>query len=79
MNRISIVRKSSDPRLAVVIDDRPLAEHFMGRRGSHPSQVFVLGWDVEATHAERVVERLLFDASEYDGALAGFSSGGLTA
>jgi hypothetical protein len=60
MNRISIVESGRNPRLSILIDDRPLAEHFVGRRGAHPSQVFVLGWGAIDRNAEQeTIQQLL--------------------
>lgn len=59
MNRISIVECAPEQRLQILIDDRPLAEHFVGRRGAHPSEV-VLGWSAMSREAEqRTIEQLL--------------------
>jgi len=44
MNRIAIIERNGNPRRELVVDDRSLTEHFVGRTGSHPSQVFAIGW-----------------------------------
>ena len=44
MNSIILVERNGNPRFDVVIDRRLLQEHFVGRRGAHPSQVSALGW-----------------------------------
>ena len=44
MNHIALIERNANPRFDAVIDGRQLQEHFVGQRGSHPSQVFALGW-----------------------------------
>jgi hypothetical protein len=44
MNHIALIERNGNPRFDAVIDGRQLQEHFVGRRGAHPSQVFALGW-----------------------------------
>jgi hypothetical protein len=44
MNHIALRERSGNLRFDILIDGHPLQEHFVGRHGSHPSQVFVLGW-----------------------------------
>jgi hypothetical protein len=60
MNQIAISERIGNPRFSVSIDGRALAEHFVGRLGAHPGQVFVLGWSAAASGAEReTLEHLL--------------------
>ena len=44
MNHIALIERHGNPRFDAIIDGRQLQEHFVGRRGTHPSQVFALGW-----------------------------------
>lgn len=44
MNHITLIERDGNPRFDAVIDGRHLQEHFVGRLGAHPSQVFALGW-----------------------------------
>jgi hypothetical protein len=44
MNHIALIERNGNLRFDVVIDGRQLQEHFVGRQGAHPSQVFALGW-----------------------------------
>ena len=53
MNHIALIERNGNPRFAAVIDGSPLQEHFVGRRGAHPSQVFALGWQGAQMDAQR--------------------------
>ena len=44
MNHIAPVPKSQTSRFDVLVDGRRLVEHFVGRRGAHPSLIFALGY-----------------------------------
>jgi hypothetical protein len=60
MNHISLIARSGNPRFAIAVDGRPLAQHFVGRGGAHPDQVFVLGWSTASRESElEAVEQLL--------------------
>lgn len=43
----------------IVIDGVPLARHFIGRKGAHPSGVSPLGWSPGSPEARRRVDELL--------------------
>jgi hypothetical protein len=53
MNHIAFIERNGSPRVDVVIDGRKLQEHFVGRSGGHPAQVFALGWKNVQIAAER--------------------------
>src|SRR5487761_2745313 len=53
MNHIAPIELNGNPRFAAVIDGSLLQEHFVGRRGAHPSQVFALGWKFAQMDAQR--------------------------
>jgi len=60
MNRITITHRDGNPRHEVLIDDRRLAEYFVGRNGAHPSQVLSIGWANAQKSEERAsIEQLL--------------------
>jgi hypothetical protein len=46
MNTIELTRRTEGVRsfLDIVIDGKPLANHFAGRLGAHPSEISPLGW-----------------------------------
>jgi hypothetical protein len=55
MNKMTVIERNGNPRFDVAIDGRKLQEHFVGRGGVHPSQLFALGWNgaqVDAQHED---------------------------
>jgi len=44
VNHIALIEREGNPQFDIVIDGRQLQEHFVGRHGAHPSQVFAIGW-----------------------------------
>ena len=60
MNHIAIIERAGNPRFDIAVDGRCLADHFVGRRGAHPSQVAPIGWKNAPAGIEReAVEQLL--------------------
>lgn len=58
MNRLSIVQRNGRPRFEIQVDGCRLAEHFVGRQGSHPNQVATIGWH-DGNAEQRTIDLLL--------------------
>jgi hypothetical protein len=54
MNHITLIDRNGNPRFDLVVDGRRLQEHFVGRHGNHPSQVFAMGWKDAQIDAQQV-------------------------
>lgn len=61
MNRIDLVpaQRRGKGYLDIVIDGRPLTQHFAGRQGAHPSEVSPLGWSDSAETRETELRQFL--------------------
>lgn len=59
MNRLSIIKRNGRPRFEILVDGRLLAEHFVGRRGAHPSQVAPIGWNDHGDAEQQTIDQLL--------------------
>src|SRR5690349_20120861 len=66
MNRIASVPQSGSPRFDIHVDGKRLAEHFVGQRGAHPSNVIPLGWQAASLGAEEHVLQQLLGRSQPD-------------
>jgi hypothetical protein len=62
VNKIVTVTAKKDEiaYLEIEVDGKPLAQHFVGRQGEHPSQISPLGWSSSSRdHRYKVVHQFL--------------------